>query len=87
MSKSNRNHGSTSNGRNPFFLCQCMVERPCTYGLHEPYELRGSRTDLWGAGGETPPAYPVVMVVSVTERAGQDPVRCASGRRTKVNRS
>ena len=65
MSKSNRNHGSTSDGRNPFFLCQCVVERPCTYGLHEPYEPRGSRTDLWGAGGEIPPAYPVAMVVSV----------------------
>ena len=27
-------------------------------GWHEPYESRGSYTDLWGAGGEIPPAYP-----------------------------
>ncbi len=25
---------------------------------HEPYELRGSRTVLWGARGEIPRAYP-----------------------------
>ena len=24
----------------------------------EPYELRGSRTDLWATGGEIPPVYP-----------------------------
>ncbi len=27
-------------------------------GWHEPYESRGSRTDLWGTGGEIPPVYP-----------------------------
>jgi len=32
--------------------------RLCAYGLHEPYESRGSRTDLWGTGGEIPPVYP-----------------------------
>ena len=28
---------------------------PCDW--HEPYELRGSRTDLWETGGEIPPVY------------------------------
>ena len=27
---------------------------------HEPYESRGSRTYLWGTGGEIPPVYPAV---------------------------
>jgi hypothetical protein len=59
MSKSIRNCGSTSDGRNTFFLCGVRPKGLATNGLHEPYELRGSCTDLWGAGGETPPAYPV----------------------------
>ena len=29
----------------------------------EPYELRGSRTDLWGTGGEIPPVYPATTVL------------------------
>jgi hypothetical protein len=27
-------------------------------GWQEPYESRGSRTDLWETGGEIPPVYP-----------------------------
>jgi hypothetical protein len=27
-------------------------------GWHEPYESRGSRTDLWATGGEIPPVDP-----------------------------
>ena len=27
-------------------------------GWHEPDESRGSRPDLWGTGGATPPVYP-----------------------------
>ena len=27
-------------------------------GQEEPYEVRVSRTDLWGLGGEIPPSYP-----------------------------
>ncbi|MCK5132239.1 MAG: hypothetical protein KAR40_08835 [Candidatus Sabulitectum sp.] len=34
------------------------------YGCQEPYESRDSRTDLWGAGGEIPPAYPATTVES-----------------------
>src|SRR5674536_33498 len=29
-------------------------------GRHEPNEPRGSRSDLWGAAGEIPAAYPAV---------------------------
>ena len=29
-------------------------------GWHEPYESRGSRTDLRGTGGEIPPVYPAL---------------------------
>ena len=31
------------------------------HGWHEPYESRGSRTDLRGTGGENPPVYPTVV--------------------------
>ena len=27
----------------------------------EPYEPRGSRTDLWGTGGAIPPVYPALI--------------------------
>ncbi len=29
-------------------------------GWQEPYELRGSRTDLWERGGEIPPRHPTL---------------------------
>ena len=29
-------------------------------GWQEPYESRGSRTDVWGTGGEIPPVYPTI---------------------------
>ncbi len=45
-------------GRNLCFLCRLVVERLQEEGSHEPYESRGSRTELWGAGGEIPPVYP-----------------------------
>jgi len=35
-------------GRNPNVLCRLVAERPQEEGWHEPYELRGSRKDLWG---------------------------------------
>ncbi len=31
-------------------------------GWHEPYESRGSRTDLWGTGGAIPPVYPAGQI-------------------------
>src|SRR4030043_359991 len=60
MSELNRDYGSTSNGRNPFSLCRCEAKRLHAEGSHEPYESRGSRTDLWGTGGEIPPVYPAM---------------------------
>ena len=30
-------------------------------GWQEPYESRGSRTELWGTGGEIPPVYPTAV--------------------------
>ena len=43
-----------------FFLRRLEAVRPREKGWHEPYELRGSRTDLWGTGGEIPPVYPAM---------------------------
>jgi hypothetical protein len=45
-------------GRNLCFVCRLVAERLQEEGSHEPYESRGSRTDLWGTGGEIPPVYP-----------------------------
>ena len=39
-------------GRNPIDLYRLAAERPQEEGWHEPYELRGSRTDLWGVRRE-----------------------------------
>jgi hypothetical protein len=58
-------------GRNRCLLCRLVAKRLQEEGSHEPYESRGSRTDLWGAGGEIPPVYPAVDVVSVKEKAWQ----------------
>ena len=33
-------------------------------GWHEPDESRGSRPDLWGTGGATPPVYPAQEAVT-----------------------
>jgi hypothetical protein len=32
-------------------------------GWQEPCESRGSRTDLWGRGGEIPLRYPTISVL------------------------
>ena len=39
-------------------MCRLEVERLQEYGWQKPYESRGSRTDLWGTGGEIPPVHP-----------------------------
>ena len=39
-------------------VCRLAAETHQGNGWHEPYESRGSRTDLWGTGGEIPPVYP-----------------------------
>ena len=48
----------TSNGRSFISLCRLEVERLQEKGWQEPYEPRGSRTDLWERGGEIPPRHP-----------------------------
>jgi hypothetical protein len=34
--------------------------RVMSLGQEEPYEPRGSRTDLWERGGEIPPRHPTL---------------------------
>jgi hypothetical protein len=62
-------------GRNSSSLCRLETEKLQENGWHEPYESRGSRTDLWGTGGEIPPVYPAAIVVSVKEKVPQDGIR------------
>ena len=45
------------------FLRRLEAERFQEYGWQEPYESRGSRTVLWGTGGEIPPVYPTVSAI------------------------
>jgi hypothetical protein len=49
-----------SGGGAGFFLCRLETVRFQAEGWQEPYESRGSRTDLRGTGGETPPVYPTL---------------------------
>ena len=48
--------------RNLIALCRLGVERLQAEGWQEPYESRGSRTDLWGTGGEIPPGYSTFII-------------------------
>ena len=45
-----------------YSLRRLEAERFQEKGWQEPYEPRGSRTDLWGTGGEIPPVYPAVTL-------------------------
>ena len=47
-----------SGGGAGFFLRRLEIVRFQAEGWQEPYESRGSRTDLRGTGGEIPPVYP-----------------------------
>ncbi len=40
-----------------YFLRRLETARFQEKGWQEPYESRGSRTVLWGTGGEIPPVY------------------------------
>jgi len=42
-------------------LCVGLKPRGSKRKADEPYEPRGSRTDLWGTGGEIPPVYPTIL--------------------------
>jgi hypothetical protein len=63
-------------GRNLIVLCRPGAEKSQEKGWHEPYESRGSRTELWGTGGEIPPVYPAVFAQLVAEGA-KGPEDCA----------
>ena len=54
-------------GRSTCSLRRLEAETSQGYGWHEPYESRGSRTDLWETGGETPPVYPAVFTLTIKE--------------------
>jgi hypothetical protein len=41
-----------------YFLRRLETVKFQEQGWQEPYESRGSRTVLWGTGGEIPPVYP-----------------------------
>jgi len=43
-----------------FFMRRLETVRFQENGWQEPYELRGSRTELRGTGGEIPPVYPTL---------------------------
>ena len=48
-------------GRSEFSLRRVEAGMFQRHGWHEPYESRGSRTVLWGTGGENPPVYPTKL--------------------------
>jgi hypothetical protein len=53
--------GQPGNWEEPdFFLRRLETVRFQEKGWQEPYESRGSSTDLWGTGGEIPPVYPTL---------------------------
>ena len=52
-------------GRSEFSLRRFEAVMFQRYGWHEPYESRGSRTVLWGTGGENPPVYPACATSTV----------------------
>ncbi len=59
MSQLVASEGQPGNWEEPgFFLRRLEAARPQEDGWQEPYESRGSRTDLWGRGGEIPLRYP-----------------------------
>jgi hypothetical protein len=59
MSQLVASDGQPGNWEEPdFFLRRLETVRFQENGWQEPYESRGSRTDLRGTGGETPPVYP-----------------------------
>ncbi len=59
MSQLAASEGQPGNWEEPgFFLRRLEAARFQEEGWQEPCESRGSRTDLWGPGGEIPPGYP-----------------------------
>ena len=64
MSQLAASDGQPGNWEEPgFFLRRLETVRFQEEGWQEPYESRGSRTDLRGTGGEIPPVYPAMHFV------------------------
>ena len=62
MSQLNESMANRTPGGARLFASPGIVRSPGN-GWHEPYESRGSRTDLWGTGGEIPPVYPAARCI------------------------
>ena len=61
MSQLAARDGQPGNWEEPdFFLRRPETVRFRAESWQEPYESRGSRTDLRGTGGEIPPVYPTM---------------------------
>ena len=61
MSQLAASDGQPGNWEEPgFFLRMLETVRYQENGWQEPYESRGSRTELRGTGGEIPPVYPTL---------------------------
>ncbi len=52
-----------SGGGAGFFLRRLETVRTQEEGWQEPCESGGSRTDLWGRGGEIPLRYPTISLM------------------------
>ena len=59
-----------SGGGAGFFLRRLETVRFQEKCWQEPYESRGSRTDLRGTGGEIPPVYPTLKFEQVLDIFG-----------------
>ena len=79
MSQLAASDGQPGNWEEPgFFMRRLETVRFQENGWQEPYESRGSRTDLRGTGGEIPPVYPALDLrlfvifhdISSSERRG-----------------
>ena len=63
MSQLAARDGQPGNWEEPdFFLRRPETVRFRAESWQEPYESRGSRTDLRGTGGEIPPVYPTMHI-------------------------
>ena len=69
MSQLAASDGQPGNWEEPgFFLRMLETVRFQENGWQEPYESRGSRTDLRGTGGEIPPVYPAHHLTDIWDK-------------------
>jgi hypothetical protein len=71
MSQLAARDGQPGNWEEPdFFLRRPETVRFRAESWQEPYESRGSRTDLRGTGGEIPPVYPTMQFGPICDILG-----------------